>query len=141
MILALMLQLIAFLELDSLVKIKINNNYFNKFIKSLYLKGIYKQDYINELYKRYADPSDQIIQVSINPTWDEHGQNEDEDGEQVNDNGRASGENMPLKKRRFEFIKQDAKFAIQIPGIETVADLNEMQKVQQKVQQLCEWEK
>jgi hypothetical protein len=107
------------------------------------LKGIYKQDYINELYKRYADPSDQIIQVLIYPTWDEHGQNEDvdEDGEQVNDNGRASAENMPLKKRRCEFIKQDAKFAIQIPGIESVSDLNEMQKVQQKVQQLCEWEK
>jgi hypothetical protein len=93
-----MQQLTAFLELDSLVKIKINNNYFNEFTKSLYLKGIYKQDYINELYKRYAGPSDQIIQVSINPTWDEHGQNEDEDGEQVNDNQQRSNYQQPRRQ-------------------------------------------
>ena len=86
--------------------------------------GIYKQDYINELYKRYADPSDEVIQVTINPTWEEPGQNEDDDEESAAaatgdlNNGTASGgETMPFKKRKREFIKQDARFVIQISGI------------------------
>jgi mRNA-capping enzyme len=32
--------------------------------------GIYKQDYINELFKRYADPSDKVPIAPPQPEWD-----------------------------------------------------------------------
>ena len=108
----------------------------------LFFSGIYKQDYINELFKRYGDPSDKIPQIKIFPTWDDNTQEEDDDGDGNNqENGNTSGENVPPKKRKREFIKPNAQFAIPIGDVQVVNDMSEVHDIQVKVQNLCGWEK
>ena len=90
----------------------------------LFFSGIYKQDYINELFKRYGDPSDKIPQIKIFPTWDDNNQ----------ENGNTSEENVPPKKPKREF-------AIPIGDVQVVNDSDIQSDIQLKVQSLCGWEK
>ena len=121
--------------------------------------GIYKQDYINELFKRY-DPSSTPLPAPPRPDWEDEDEssqagasaffdedveedaNEEEEAENgdASENGRTSGKKPPKAKRMKSAIKMNAAFAEPgLEGVETCTDQEEILRVQRLAAQLCEW--
>ncbi|XP_055526342.1 mRNA-capping enzyme [Wyeomyia smithii] len=115
--------------------------------------GIYKADYIKELFRRYEDESD-AIQAPAIPEWGnqcddtlENGfTNEIEksklkrrlDGESSSSINDSIGENKK-KKMKKEFINKNAKFMEGINGVTLIQDQPRLSQLQQLVQTLCGW--
>jgi len=126
--------------------------------------GIYKQDYITELFKRYDDVDDACPAPPL-PNWcfEEEDAEDDyqpstsqaaskrkfEDEEEVDgdndaqdgDNGEAGQSGAPKKKRRSEKIRLDAVFMDGVGGIELMTEQKKVNALQQTVQEMCEWKK
>lgn len=129
--------------------------------------GIYKQDYINELYKRYDDDEDDAPLAPALPSWcfdeeDEaddynesaqdlsepsssrkrqsegHGEFDENDGAGA-ENG-AGGE-PSKKKRKRENIRLDAVFMDGVPGVTLMTDKAKVNSLQEIVQNMCHWKK
>jgi mRNA-capping enzyme len=120
--------------------------------------GIYKEEYIQELFKRYADPSLSLPIVPELPTWDsEDADVVDDDGEddfEETDNNATNGNtptgsnrnngnnnNRPRAKRfRKEESKLNPQFAEpNLKGVEACHDTEEISRVRLAVQAICEW--
>uniref|UniRef100_D3TNV7 mRNA-capping enzyme n=1 Tax=Glossina morsitans morsitans TaxID=37546 RepID=D3TNV7_GLOMM len=156
--------------------------------------GIYKQDYINELFKRYGD-EEVTIQAPNLPDWcleyddsnsqqngfkrkhedpthsskfhqvaglsktednefgfDSDNLKDDEIDERLNDDNQPGGSysqsnnamstnGKPRKKRRREMFVENATFMDGVPGVVWVHDQPRLSIIQQKVQDMCGWEK
>ena len=119
--------------------------------------GIYKQEYINELYKRYEDVDDATPAPAL-PDWcfdeeetpdDYYGntsQDASNDNEEPDDNENdqeTSGEpsNKKPRKRRSENIRLDAVFMEGVPGVTLMTDKKEVNALQALVQDFCDWSK
>lgn len=118
--------------------------------------GIYKQDYINELYKRYEDEDDATPAPAL-PDWcNEEEETPDEyygdtaqdasnnDNEEADDNDQeTNGEpsTKKVRKRRSENIRLDAVFMEGVPGVSLMTDKKEVNALQFIVQGFCEWTK
>ena len=156
--------------------------------------GIYKQDYINELYKRYGDEEDATPAPEL-PGWclefddsdnggrtrkrkqeeiahssnsqqalaarqshsngslgiieslddDDQVDEADEGNEDVNGTGdnQTEGHNgeKPRKRRRRELVVKNATFMEGVPGVVWVQDQPRLRELQEKVQDMCGWEK
>lgn len=115
--------------------------------------GIYKQDYITELYRRYDDEEDALPAPPL-PEWclefddsDGNGpqkrQIEDEsDTEQPNGANAEGGDDKPSnskKKRRKEMFIKDAQFMAGVCGVILVTDEPRLSELQSKVQDMCGW--
>jgi mRNA-capping enzyme len=120
--------------------------------------GIYKEQYILELFTRYADPSLSIPSVPGLPTWDsEDADLVDDDGgeeefEETNDADRAGGSNQNngynnnnnnrqrVKRLKKEESKLNPQFAEPtLRGVEACIDVNEISRVRLAVQAICGW--
>ena len=115
--------------------------------------GIYKQDYLNELFKRYSDPSLPIPEAPPLPTWEEeeedHGARKREldlsddefDGGEADESGENPKRSKSNPKRiRSEETKANPVFADpELKGIEACIDPDEIAKVRSEIKSLCQW--
>ncbi|XP_018798630.1 PREDICTED: mRNA-capping enzyme [Bactrocera latifrons] len=130
--------------------------------------GIYKQDYINELFRRYEDDEDPLPAPNL-PAWyleyddgdendansyDSHKrkaddinndkcdeQEEYEEDDQNDEEPGASNGGGPKKKRRKELVIKNATFMSGVPGVVQVTDQPRLGDLQLKVQEMCGWKK
>jgi len=106
--------------------------------------GIYKQDYLTELFRLYGDVED-TPQAPILPMWhtesdDTTGEPEAEDNEETEDQaGTSNGE--PIKKKRREITQQKATFMDGIPNVKPVADMELAASIQSRIKTLTGFDK
>lgn len=131
--------------------------------------GIYKQDYLNELFRRYADNTDDQVPVAGDlPTWEtseetpketgkckygfdeesDENLSDDDENEQLNDNptetnqqtnGNKFKTNQPRKRMKRESRKVPVFCEPNIQGIEVCIDQAEVSRVQTLAQKMCNW--
>ena len=102
--------------------------------------GIYKADYIEEIFRRYGDVSDAPAVPHL-PDWcnEEEVDDRDDDGNTMNDNSHTpqiSTSRNPDAKR-----PKTAKFMEGVPGVFQVVSQPLLSDVQRLVQKLCGWRK
>lgn len=125
--------------------------------------GIYKQDYISELYKRY-DEEDDTTNAPELPDWcneeeetpDDYAAStssqgrkrnaqenpeEDAEGEEVENGESSSDVKLPRKKRRTETINVNAQFMDGVPGVTLMTDKPIVDNLKALVQDMCGWQK
>lgn len=122
--------------------------------------GIYKADYIKELFRRYED-EDEPFQVPPKPTWgDEEYDEEDNEefdepeeagGSSSSSNSKTNGESSKRsaddaddqpkrKKRKKEFLKLNATFMAGVSGVELFVEQPRLSELHTQVHEMCEWE-
>lgn len=124
--------------------------------------GIYKQEYINELFKRYGDQDDTPLLAPQLPEWcneeeeqpdDYYGSSQYNDYQQPDtssskrkndelDNEGGSnhdeGSNAKVKKkRRTENIKHDATFMAGVSGVVLMTDIELVNPLRLMIQEMC----
>lgn len=107
--------------------------------------GIYKADYLQELFRRYGDVED-TPPPPPRPDWcDEENEGLDDDGQPLggggdDGTGTGGGDGAPAqRRRRREFVKKNPTFMEGVPGVEPVTDESKVTAVQQKCQDLCKF--
>jgi len=102
--------------------------------------GIYKEDYIRELYRRYDDTED-IPCVPPRPLWclEDDNLNIDDTDEESSIGGKNyEGESHSKKRKHYHFNKV-AVFMAGVPGVALVSDRVRSTYIQQRVQEICGW--
>ncbi|XP_078047314.1 mRNA-capping enzyme-like [Augochlora pura] len=98
--------------------------------------GIYKGDYIRELYRRYDDVDD-VQQIPPRPAWClEYDDSNIEDS----DEGTSTKNDIPVRRKRREFHNKNPVFMAGVPGVTPIMDERKYSVVQRRVQQICSWE-
>ncbi|XP_028636732.1 mRNA-capping enzyme isoform X1 [Grammomys surdaster] len=102
--------------------------------------GIYKGDYLKELFRRYGD-IEEAPPPPVLPDWcfeDEDEEDEDDDGKKDSEPGSSAS----FGKRRKERLKLGAIFleGITVKGVTQVTTQPKLGEVQQKCHQFCGWE-
>ncbi|ELW59136.1 mRNA-capping enzyme [Tupaia chinensis] len=102
--------------------------------------GIYKGDYLKELFRRYGD-IEEAPPPPVLPDWcfeDEEDEDEDEDGKKESEPGSSAS----FGKRRKERLKLGAIFleGVTVRGVTQVTTQPKLGEVQQKCHQFCGWE-
>ncbi|KAJ8008923.1 hypothetical protein DPEC_G00083460 [Dallia pectoralis] len=108
--------------------------------------GIYKGDYLKELFRRYGDVADAPAAPAL-PDWcfeDDDG-DQDDDGNvigQESQSGPSSSGQTPGKRRK-ERLKVGAIFleGVTVKGVTQVTTQPKLAEIQRKVQEFAEWEK
>ncbi|XP_040355644.2 mRNA-capping enzyme isoform X1 [Ixodes scapularis] len=101
--------------------------------------GIYKGDYLLELFKRYGDMAE-TPPPPPRPAWC------DEEDDDVDDDGNAlgaddGGTDSPIHtKRRKEFNKKNPTFMEGVPGIQPITTQPKLVQIQRRCQHMCHWE-
>lgn len=102
--------------------------------------GIYKADYLRELFKRYGDVDD-TPPPPPRPDWcDEESEGVDDDGNAISGGGDGSGDGPVHTRRRREFNKKNPTFMEGVPGVEPITTQPTLLQIQRKCQELCNWE-
>ncbi|XP_006870726.1 PREDICTED: mRNA-capping enzyme-like [Chrysochloris asiatica] len=102
--------------------------------------GIYKGDYLKELFRRYGD-IEEAPPPPLLPDWcfeDDEDEDEDEDGKKESEPGSSTS----FGKRRKERLKLGAIFleGLTVKGVTQVTTQPKLGEVQQKCHQFCAWE-
>ncbi|XP_004580449.2 mRNA-capping enzyme isoform X3 [Ochotona princeps] len=102
--------------------------------------GIYKGDYLKELFRRYGD-IEEAPPPPLLPDWcfeDDEDEDEEEDGKKESEPGSSAS----FGKRRKERLKLGAIFleGITVKGVTQVTTQPKLGEVQQKCHQFCGWE-
>ncbi|XP_059165251.1 mRNA-capping enzyme-like [Physella acuta] len=98
--------------------------------------GIYKQDYLDELFRRYGDGDpEERPQAPALPSWctESDDTEVDDDGKAVNGAGGGGG------KRKREFAKKDAKFMEGVKGVFQITTQPRLSHIQRKCQSMAGW--
>ncbi|KAK2585956.1 hypothetical protein KPH14_010534 [Odynerus spinipes] len=99
--------------------------------------GIYKADYIKELYKRYDDEED-APDPPPRPAWClEYDDSNVEDRDEGPSTENHSYE-VP-KKRRKEFHNKNPVFMAGVSGVTPILESQKLHGVQRRVQDICSW--
>jgi mRNA-capping enzyme len=115
--------------------------------------GIYKQEYLNDLFARFGDRSD-TPQAPALPDWclefDDSGR--DDDGNALSDapsasatngssgGGASTGTRAGGGRHKREINKKDAVFMDGlVPGVTTLTTQPQISRIQQRIQTLCNW--
>ncbi|XP_072534742.1 mRNA-capping enzyme [Salminus brasiliensis] len=107
--------------------------------------GIYKGDYLKELFRRYGDVDDAPPAPQL-PDWcfeDDNDGDVDDDGNVISqESGPSSSGSNPSKKKK-EKLKLGAVFleGVSVKGVNQVTAQPKLGQVQRKCQEFCEWEK
>ncbi|KAI4899635.1 hypothetical protein NFI96_014635 [Prochilodus magdalenae] len=107
--------------------------------------GIYKGDYLKELFRRYGDVDDTPAAPQL-PDWcfeDDNDGDVDDDGNVISqESGPSSSGSNPGKKKK-EKLKLGAVFleGVSVKGVTQVTTQPKLGQVQRKCQEFCEWEK
>ncbi|EZA60009.1 hypothetical protein DMN91_008331 [Ooceraea biroi] len=103
--------------------------------------GIYKGDYIQELYRRYDDVED-VPAPPPRPSWclecDDLNIEDTDEGPSAA-NGNCDQEARGKKKKR-EFNNKNPVFMAGIPGVTPILDKVRLSGIQKRVQEICAWE-
>ncbi|OQV25214.1 mRNA-capping enzyme [Hypsibius exemplaris] len=104
--------------------------------------GIYKQDYLKELYTRYDDPDFEPVPPEL-PAWcyeDELNAELDDEG----NNPQQEDERAPVIAGSSSYMRgglnTDAKFMDGVTGVVALADLDLVQEIQRRCKALCRWQ-
>ncbi|XP_034937783.1 mRNA-capping enzyme-like [Chelonus insularis] len=95
--------------------------------------GIYKEDYIKELYRRYDDESD-APPAPPRPAWCLEYDDSKEDDEEHDQSGSRKH-----TRRRKEHIVKNPVFMAGVPGVVPVQDLAKVTGIRRRVQEICQW--
>ncbi|EEC03894.1 mRNA capping enzyme, putative [Ixodes scapularis] len=109
--------------------------------------GIYKGDYLLELFKRYGDMAE-TPPPPPRPAWCDAGSIDwiSEEDDDVDDDGNAlgaddGGTDSPIHtKRRKEFNKKNPTFMEGVPGIQPITTQPKLVQIQRRCQHMCHWE-
>ncbi|XP_050415572.1 mRNA-capping enzyme [Patella vulgata] len=102
--------------------------------------GIYKQEYLDELFGRYGDIDDTPAAPAM-PSWcSEADDSVDDDGNDMGTDGNA-GKGKRNGNFRKEFVKKDAKFMEGISGVSIVSGQPRLSQLQRKCQEMSGWKK
>lgn len=96
--------------------------------------GIYKADYIQELFKRYDN-----MEVAPNPPPRPDWCLEYDDSD-VEDKDEGSSTNVSTKKRKSEINNKNPVFMAGVDGVVPVLESKKLSKIQRRVQEICSWE-
>ncbi|XP_011307620.1 mRNA-capping enzyme [Fopius arisanus] len=100
--------------------------------------GIYKGDYIQELFRHYSDIAD-APPPPARPTWcleyDDAGVEDTDEVPESGSSGQTNG-----NKRRREFNAKNPVFMAGVPNVEVVKEPRKIAGIQARVQQMCGWE-
>ncbi|KAI0231116.1 mRNA-capping enzyme [Lamellibrachia satsuma] len=97
--------------------------------------GVYKQDYLNELFKRYGD-ADDTPAAPILPDWCTECDDRDDDGQSIN--GSRSSPSKPNQRR--EFNRKNAQFMDgAVPSVTKVTAQPQLSQIQRMVQKMVGW--
>ncbi|BFZ11350.1 hypothetical protein BsWGS_14390 [Bradybaena similaris] len=99
--------------------------------------GIYKQDYLNELFERYGDKEDTPMAPPL-PAWCTESDDAEVDDDENESSGSQTNGQGPPKKRK-EFLKKDAKFMDGVKGVTRVTGQPRLSHIQQKCQSMAGW--
>ncbi|CAH2104976.1 unnamed protein product [Euphydryas editha] len=106
------------------------------------LPGIYKQDYINELFKRYDDIED-TIEAPQRPSWcNEEIDYDDDDDYDDEDKPSFSQSAQPQssKKRRNRTNFKNKEFMPGVEGVTLFTETERLHEIQKKAQHFCKWD-
>ncbi|XP_034938933.1 mRNA-capping enzyme-like [Chelonus insularis] len=95
--------------------------------------GIYKEDYIKELYRRYDDES-YAPPAPPSPAWCL--EYDDSRGDEKEHEQFGSRKHT---RRRKEHIVKNPVFMAGVPGVVPVQDLVKVAGIQKRVQEMCQW--
>uniref|UniRef100_T1ITR8 mRNA-capping enzyme n=1 Tax=Strigamia maritima TaxID=126957 RepID=T1ITR8_STRMM len=99
--------------------------------------GIYKEDYLRELFTRYGDPSE-VPALPALPDWcNEFDDSVDDDGHAVSNNEVESEDKG--RRRGKEFNKKNPTFMQGVTGISPITTQPKLLQIQRKCQDMCEW--
>uniref|UniRef100_A0A8C3JHC3 RNA guanylyltransferase and 5'-phosphatase n=1 Tax=Calidris pygmaea TaxID=425635 RepID=A0A8C3JHC3_9CHAR len=105
--------------------------------------GIYKGDYLKELFRRYGDEDDAPSPPEL-PEWcfDEDEEDEDDNGKTGGQESEPGSSSSSFGKRRKERLKLGAIFleGITVKCVTQVTTQPKLGGIQQKCQQFCGWE-
>lgn len=107
--------------------------------------GIYKGDYLKELFRRYGDVEDAPAAPAL-PEWcfdDDEGAELDDDGNVIGQESGPSSSGSARRKGHKERLKMGAVFleGVTVKGVTQVTTQPKLGEVQRKVQEFSEWEK
>ncbi|CAG0898456.1 unnamed protein product [Darwinula stevensoni] len=97
--------------------------------------GIYKGDYLQELFRRYADVEDAPPAPAL-PDWCMELDDVDDDGDQVT---CGSSDKVPVRMKKAEIVKKNPEFMEGVPGVTPVMNREKLGHIQRRVQEMCEW--
>ncbi|XP_076169407.1 mRNA-capping enzyme-like [Ptiloglossa arizonensis] len=101
--------------------------------------GIYKADYIQELFRRYDDVED-APDPPPRPEWcleyDDSDIEDRDEGPSTESN--SYGPPMP-KRRKREHINKNPIFMAGVPGVTPILEERKLSGVQRRVQDICSW--
>ena len=104
--------------------------------------GIYKADYIQELFRRYDDVED-APDPPPRPAWcleyDDSNVEDTDDGPST-ESGDSHKQDVPSKKRKREYINKNPVFMAGIPGVAPILEERKLRGIQRRVQDICSWE-
>ncbi|XP_035210837.1 mRNA-capping enzyme-like isoform X2 [Stegodyphus dumicola] len=100
--------------------------------------GIYKEDYIEELFRRYDDING-VMPAPPLPDWCNEPEDVDDDGKTLNEAEKDKSNYRPPLKKRKEFHKKNPVFMEGVPGVTPVTDHSLLNSIQQKCQHMCGW--
>ncbi|XP_046834678.1 mRNA-capping enzyme [Vespa velutina] len=101
--------------------------------------GIYKIDYIKELYKRYDDEDD-TPDPPPRPAWylEYDDSNVEEDTNEGSSTENHTYEQEP-KRRRKEYYKINPVFMAGVSGVTPIVEQKKLIGIQRRVQEICSW--
>ncbi|XP_033846919.1 mRNA-capping enzyme [Periophthalmus magnuspinnatus] len=105
--------------------------------------GIYKGEYLKELFRRYGDEEDAPPAPAL-PDWcfDDEDPEADDDGNSLQESGPSSSGSAPGKRRK-EKLKLDAVFleGITVKGVTQITNQPKLGQIQRLCQEMAEWDK
>ncbi|XP_026089726.1 mRNA-capping enzyme-like [Carassius auratus] len=107
--------------------------------------GIYKADYLKELFRRYGDVEDAPPAPAL-PEWcfdDEEDEDVDDDGNAVTPGSEPSSSHSSQGKKKKERLKLHAVFleGMSVRGVTQVTSQPKLGLIQRKCQEFSEWDK
>uniref|UniRef100_A0A3B5JZ23 mRNA-capping enzyme n=1 Tax=Takifugu rubripes TaxID=31033 RepID=A0A3B5JZ23_TAKRU len=107
--------------------------------------GIYKGDYLRELFRRYGDEEDAPSPPAL-PEWcfeDDDGGELDDDGNAVGQESGPSSSGSAPGRRKKEKLKLGAVFleGISVKGVTQLAVQPKLGEIQRKCQEMSEWDR
>ncbi|KAI4500336.1 hypothetical protein M0802_004753 [Mischocyttarus mexicanus] len=105
--------------------------------------GIYKADYIKELYSRYDDEDD-APNPPPRPAWcleyDDSNVEDNDEGSSSDSSSDSGSCDIETKRRRKEFINKNPVFMAGVSGVKPILDQKKLSSIQKHVQEICSWE-
>ncbi|XP_066584331.1 mRNA-capping enzyme [Prorops nasuta] len=102
--------------------------------------GIYKADYLQELYRRYDDVED-APNPPVQPAWclEYDSSIEDKDEDDAEDEHNNDGLGQSRKRRKREFNNKNPTFMAGVPGVTPITDSLKLSGIRRRIQEICSW--